>query len=913
MSKESENEKASYNSDTPMMRQYFDLKRKYPNMLLFFRLGDFYELFEDDAREVSALLGLTLTHRAGVPMCGVPYHAAESYINKLVAMRRRVAICDQMEDPRKAKGLVKREITRIVTPSTNLDDNTAQKEGHNFLGAVYLMKAKGREIYGAAFLDVATGSFEMTELNSREELLEELKRQSPTELLYPEEQESVMSGLLSGLSFALTMPIDGIYFDDGCNVLMSHFNVSTLAGFGCEDKVCGVMCAGAALRYVKENFTMTNLKHIMGLRFYEKTNFMRISDHTRRNLELVRSLRDNSTEGTLLSVLDETKTPMGSRLLRTYLLAPLLDKGEIEKRYDALELLMSRQGELSSLKEELKNFGDLEKLVSRLSTGYGTPRDLLGLRYCLHQLPKLKDILGRALKEAAGQELFECPERKVFLEDVFEKLKPDPELTDLLDRALSDDPPLRLQDGGIIKEGFDAELDELRKLSRDGRGYILELQTTEAERTGIKKLKVGYTKVFGYYIEVTKPNLHLVPENYIRKQTVVNGERFITPELKEMESRILHAEEQSLERETKLFQDLRQEVLQKHSAIQDSAGAVAKLDVLQNLAWISLQRDYRRPKIYEDDRLVIKAGRHPVVERLLSDKRFVPNDTFLNCGSDQIMLITGPNMAGKSTYIRQVALLVLMAQSGCFIPAESAEIGLADQIFTRVGASDELSRGQSTFMVEMTETANILHNATPKSLIILDEIGRGTSTYDGLAIAWAVVDYLNSEAKVKARTLFATHYHELIRLESLLPGVVNYNVAVWEDGQSVSFLHEIVRGGTNRSYGIHVAKLAGLPAPVVERATELLESFESRRGERGAEADLCGSAKPPDPESPAQGEEAPAAAGPGTPGANDRVSPAAPEEEKKDKDTASREEERLAFGEEMDKDEPRSVSQLELF
>lgn len=913
MSKESENNSASYNLDTPMMRQYFDLKRRYPNMLLFFRLGDFYELFEDDAREVSALLGLTLTHRASVPMCGVPYHAAESYINKLVRMRRRVAICDQMEDPKKAKGLVKREITRIVTPSTNLDDDVAQKEGHNFLGAIYLLKAKGREIYGAAFLDVATGSFEMTELPSREELLEELKRQAPTEILFPEEQEAVWKEFLSGFSFALAMPIDGIYFDDGCNVLLSHFSVASLAGFGCEDRTCGVMCAGAALRYVKENFTMTSLSHIMGLRFYEKTNFMRLSDHTRRNLELVRSLRENSTEGTLLSVLDETKTPMGSRLLRTWLLAPLLDKGEIEKRYDALELLMSRQGELSSLKEELKNFGDLEKLVSRLSTGYGTPRDLLGLRYCLHQLPKLKELLGQALNEAGRQELFECPERKVLLEDVFEKLKPDAELTDLLDRALADDPPLRLQDGGIIKEGFDPELDELRKLSRDGRGFILELQTKEAERTGIKKLKVGYTKVFGYYIEVTKPNLHLVPDNYIRKQTVVNGERFITPELKEMESRILHAEEQSLERETKLFQDLRQEVMQKHSSIQESAAAVARLDVLQNIAWISLQRDYRRPKIFEDDRLVIKAGRHPVVERLLSDKRFVPNDTFLNCSSDQIMLITGPNMAGKSTYIRQVALLVLMAQSGCFIPAESAEIGLADQIFTRVGASDELSRGQSTFMVEMTETANILHNATPKSLIILDEIGRGTSTYDGLAIAWAVVDYLNSEAKVKARTLFATHYHELIRLESLLPGVVNYNVAVWEDGQSVSFLHEIVRGGTNRSYGIHVAKLAGLPAPVVERATALLESFESRRGDRGLEP-----AAPEAPEAnpaaiPEENQSQPASAGEPEEAAAEPTIVRQTEQKKVDEDAPAEDPESLAFGEEIEKDEPRTVSQLELF
>ena len=909
MVKDNENTSAP-NLDTPMMRQYFELKRKYPGMLLFFRLGDFYELFEDDAREVSALLGLTLTHRVTVPMCGVPYHAAESYINKLVRMRRRVAICDQMEDPKKAKGLVKRAITRIVTPATNLDDEQTQKQGHNFLAAVYLLKAKGRETYGAAFLDVATGSFEMTELKSQEELLDELKRQTPTEILYAEGEESLWAEPLAALSFALSMPIDNLYFDDGYNVLVSHFGVASLAGFGCEDKACGVMCAGAALRYVKEKFVMADLDHIMSLRTYEKTKFMRLSDHTRRNLELVRSLRENSAEGTLLSVLDETKTPMGARLLRTWLLAPLLDKTEIERRYDALELLMSRQGELCALKEELKNFGDLEKLVSKLSTGYGTPRDLLGLRYALRQLPKLKELLGQALLEAEAEELVERAGKDVLLRDIFEKLRPDPELTDTLDRALSDDPPLRLQDGGIIKDGFDSELDEIRRFSKDGRDLILEMQSKEAERTGIKKLKVGYTKVFGYYIEVTKSNLDLVPDNYIRKQTVVNGERFITPELKELESKLLHAEEQSLEREAKIFQDLRQAVLEKHRFIQESADAVARLDVLLNIAWISLQRDYRRPKICEDDRLVIKAGRHPVVERLLSDKRFVPNDTHLNTTSDQIMLITGPNMAGKSTYIRQVALLVLMAQSGFFIPADSAEIGLADQIFTRVGASDELSRGQSTFMVEMTETANILHNATPRSLIILDEIGRGTSTYDGLAIAWAVVDYLHSEAKVKARTLFATHYHELIRLESLLPGVVNYNVAVWEDGKTVSFLHEIVRGGTNRSYGIHVAKLAGLPAPVVERAEELLESFERGRNVRNAEPALP---ETPDAQPPAEEEVSVKARPEETEKEKESPDAPAPEEAGETVEAPPEDAERSAFEEELKKDEPGTVSQLELF
>ena len=822
--------------ETPMMRQYFELKRKYPGMLLFFRLGDFYELFDDDAREVSTLLGLTLTHRVNMPMCGVPYHAAESYINKLVKMRRRVAVCDQMEDPKKAKGLVKREITRIVTPSTNLDDEQASKQGNNFLATVCSVKSKGREVFGAAFLDVATGSFEMTEMNSCEEAVEELRRLQPTEIIYPESGESVWQPALSGIQNALVMGIDDLYFDDGCNVLLSHFQVASLDGFGCADKVCGVMCAGAALRYIKENFAMLPLDHIMGLRYYEKSNFMRLGEHTRRNLELVRSMREGGTEGTLFSVLDETATPMGSRMLRSFLLAPLIEKQQIEARYDAIELLMSRQGELMEIKETLKNFGDLEKLVSRLSTGYGTPRDLLALRYCLHQLPALRGYVMESLAKARSEELFPNEDRYALLEDICEKLTPLPELTELLDRALSDDPPLRLTDGGIIRDGYNSELDEVRELSTNTKNYIAELQNKESQKTGIKKLKVGYTKVFGYYIEVSRSYLDQVPEEYIRKQTVVNGERFITPELKELENRILHAEERALELEGELFQELRQEVLKNHQRIQESAAAVASLDVFQSLSWISLQRDYRRPKIFTDTRLVIKKGRHPVVERLLPDKRFVPNDTFLNTTRDQIVLLTGPNMAGKSTYIRQVALLTLMAQSGIFIPAEEAEIGLADQIFTRVGASDELSRGQSTFMVEMTETANILHNATERSLIILDEIGRGTSTYDGLAIAWAVVDYLNSETKVKARTLFATHYHELIKLEETMPGVVNYNVAVWENGKTISFLHEIIRGGTNRSYGIHVAKLAGLPKPVIERAEKILSGLEGKGVEPAPQA-----------------------------------------------------------------------------
>lgn len=816
-------------NETPMMRQYFELKRKYPGMLLFFRLGDFYELFDSDAREVSALLGLTLTHRSNMPMCGVPYHAAEGYINKLVKMRRRIAVCDQMEDPKKAKGLVKREITRIVTPSTNLDDEQALEAGNNFLAAVNCLKLKGRIVYGAAFLDVATGSFEMTEAASLEEVREEIRRRRPTEILYPEGQESIFREALEDFSFALTMPQDDLFFDDGYNVLLAHFKVASLLGFGCEDKTCGVMCAGCALRYVKENFAKLPLDHIMGLRYYERSNFMILSEHTRRNLELVRSLRENDTSGTLFSVLDETETPMGSRMLRSWLLAPLIKKAEIEARYDAIELFLARQMDITELKEELKNFGDLEKLVSRLSTGYGTPRDLLALRYCLDQLPKIRARVDALLAFSKECELLPGESRYALMEEIRDKLSPLPELADLLHRALNDDPPLRLQDGGIIKDGYDADLDASRELSSNARGYIANLQQREMERTGLKKLKIGYTKVFGYYIEISKSNLDAVPADYIRKQTVVNGERFITPELKELEEKILHAEEESLARESELFQELRQAVMAEHSAIQKSAEAVAYLDVIQNIAWLSLQRDYRRPAITEDLKLSIKGGRHPVVERLLPDKRFVPNDTSLDAEGDQIMLITGPNMAGKSTYIRQVALLVLMAQSGLFIPVSEASIGLTDQIFTRVGASDELSKGQSTFMVEMTETANILHNATKRSLIILDEIGRGTSTYDGLAIAWAVVDYLSSEEKVKARTLFATHYHELIKLESFMKGVVNYNVAVWEDGKEIVFLHEIVRGGTNRSYGIHVAKLAGLPAPVVRRAEQLLSELEGQK------------------------------------------------------------------------------------
>ncbi len=843
------------------MRQYMSVKKRYPDHILLFRMGDFYEMFLDDAIEASRLLNLTLTQRDKknkIPMCGVPYHAAEVYIGRLLQHKKRVAICDQVEDPKKAKGLVKRRVVRVVTPSTTFDERQLADRANNFLVALYARpggNSPSMSRTGFAVLDVTTGTFEVAELTGAEALRQELVRTQPREIIIPPDFPVDEWEMDSVFSQALVVPLEPVYFDDGRNVLLNHFRVLSLEGFGCEKMTFGVSAAGAALRYVQENLPESSLDHIRSLRVFNREHYLVLDDVSRRNLELTRALRDGSAAGTLLGALDETVTAMGARMLRQWINAPLLDVAEIAARQDALEALSQAQALMPKLQETLRGVMDIERLTSRLSTGYGNPRDLAGLRASLQLAPKLRELLGRVIKRADAEMLLDgqimrdaarpsdvekggdtssSSDSSDLLGDLLDDLSEVPELRDLLERAIVDDPPLKIQDGGIIRQGYSEELDELRSLSRSGKDWIAKLQLSESERTGIKSLKVGYNKVFGYYIEVTKPNLRLVPEEYIRKQTIANGERFVTPELKEMESRILHADERAHQLEYDLFQELRMRVAAENEALQKLARAVATLDVLQNLAWLALQRNFCRPVVNSSDSLHIVGGRHPVVERLLPEQQFVPNDTALNTIDAQIVVLTGPNMSGKSTYIRQVALLTLMAQMGSFIPAESATIGIVDRIFTRVGASDELTRGQSTFMVEMSETANILNNATPRSLIILDEIGRGTSTYDGLSIAWSVVEYIHNCPKVKAKTLFATHYHELVQLEHQLPGVVNYNVAVKEYKDEVVFLHEIVRGGTDRSYGIHVARLAGIPDTVIERAKTILEHLESTHQEKAA-------------------------------------------------------------------------------
>ena len=831
---------------TPMMSQYMAVKKQYPGTILLFRLGDFYEMFWDDAVEASRLLGLTLTRRGtskgeDVPMCGMPYHAAESYIGKLLQHRKRVAICEQVEDPRTAKGIVKREVIRVISPSTTFDEKQLDDSANNYLVALYPRSVKGSLHAGFAVLDITTGLFEVAELSDAEAVRQELVRIQPSEILVPDDADLSPWNSEPAFNDALVVPLSTLYFDDGRNVLLKHFQVHSLEGFGCESMPFGIPAAGAALRYVQENLLEASLDHVNSLRVFNRDQFMRLGDVTRRNLELTRALRDGSTAGTLLGVLDETVTAMGARLLRQWINAPLLDIDEIVRRQDAIEALSLCQDRLPALKDILSQVSDIERLTSRLSTGYGSPRDLAGLRASLHAAPRLREVVSDVATAAAADLLpLESPDDSresasppaSLMTQLYADLQEPPDLSALLDRAIVDNPPLKLQEGGIIRGGYNAELDELRDLAHSGKDWIAKLQLAESERTGIRSLKVGYNKVFGYYIEVTKTNLHLVPEEYIRKQTISTGERFVTPELKEMESRILHAEERSHDLEYDLFQELRMQVAAHNQQLQALSHSIAILDVLRNLAWLALQRTYCRPKITDSTSLIINGGRHPVVERLLPDRQFVPNNTQLDTGTAQIVILTGPNMSGKSTYIRQVALLVLMAQMGSFIPADSAEIGIVDRIFTRVGASDELSRGQSTFMVEMTETANILNNATSRSLIILDEIGRGTSTYDGLSIAWSVVEYLHNCTAVKAKTLFATHYHELIQLEHQLTGVVNYNVAVREYQDEVVFMHQIVRGGTDRSYGIHVAQLAGVPATVIERAKIILAHLETTHQEK---------------------------------------------------------------------------------
>ena len=800
---------------SPMMQQYVETKKQYHDCILFYRLGDFYEMFFEDAITVSRELELTLTGKdcgleERAPMCGVPYHAVETYLNRLVQKGYKVAIAEQMEDPKLAKGLVKREVVSIVTPGTIFSDQALDETKNNYLMAiVYLEKS-----FGIAACDVTTGDFYVTEADSERTLMDELTKYTPSEIVCNE--AFFMSGidtadLRERLGLMLSSLENRYFSDEACHsVLKDHFGVSTLKGFGLEDYPVGTIAAGAIMQYLLET-QKNNLSHITRISPYRTGRFMVIDTSTRRNLELTETLREKQKRGSLLWVLDKTKTAMGARLLRSFIEQPLVDKNEIIRRQDAVEELGDNFIDREELIEYLNPIYDLERLIGRISYQTANPRDLIAFRNSLQMLPHIKQILNS----------FNCS----LLKEINGDLDTLEDITELIEKSIKEEPPITVREGGMIKEGYNEEVDRLRSAKTDGKQWLAELEAQERERTGIKNLRVKFNKVFGYYLEVTNSFLPMVPDDYIRKQTLTNAERFSTPKLKELENLILGAEDKLFVLEYDLFCDIRRKIGEQVLRIQQTAKAIAGIDVLCSLSVVATRYNYVRPKINEKGIIDIRDGRHPVVERMMRDDLFIANDTYLDNNSRRISIITGPNMAGKSTYMRQTALICLMAQLGSFVPAKAANIGICDRIFTRVGASDDLASGQSTFMVEMTEVANILCNATKNSLLILDEIGRGTSTFDGLSIAWAVVEYIANPRQLGAKTLFATHYHELTELEGSLPGVNNYCVAVKEMGDDIVFLRKIVKGGADKSYGIQVAKLAGVPAVVLERAKELVQEL----------------------------------------------------------------------------------------
>jgi DNA mismatch repair protein MutS len=806
---------------TPMMQQYRRLRKSIPaDTLLLFRLGDFYELFFEDAKVASALLNLALTRRNGVPMCGVPYHAAQGYIAKLIKAGRRVAICDQMSEPQPGK-IVSRDITQIISAGTVSDWNLLDAKRANYLGAVYFDNAS----FGLAYVDLTTGEFRLTQLRDRQSLLNELARVSPSELLVSAGQKDSLGDIDHALEYD-----SYAFFPEHANfTLCEHFEVKSLDGFGCGHMPQAIAAAGAIVHYLKHQLRR-KIDHLTSLRCDAPADYVLLDAATQANLELVesRSQRDTS----LLAVLDRTVTPMGARKLRAWILQPLRDLIGLECRQQMIADLLQEPDLLSSIRTDLKSVRDIERALGRLSQASGNPRDLVVLKTSLEQIPKLKSELQKLIERAERgigfQPISAASHAGSLCHRLQNEIQEMPALAEKLAKALVDDPPLALREGGIFRDGYDAGLDELRQASRDGKDWIGQLQEREIAATGIKSLKVRYNSVFGYFIEVTKANLASVPPHYTRKQTTVGGERFITPELKEMEGKILGADERARNLEYELYQILREETLRELGPIQRTAEAIAIVDVICALAETARLFNYCRPALNESLRLVIKDGRHPVLDQNLIDEKFVPNDTSLDGQDLRLAIVTGPNMAGKSTYIRQAALIALMAQIGSFVPAANAEIGLVDRIFTRVGANDDLARGQSTFMVEMNETANIVNNATDRSLVILDEIGRGTSTFDGLSIAWSIAEFLHE--KIKARTLFATHYHELTKLAEEREGVCNYNVAVREWNDQIIFLRKIVPGGADKSYGIQVARLAGLPKEILDRAKEILSQLEKPDG-----------------------------------------------------------------------------------
>ena len=800
---------------TPMMKQYMETKSQYQDCILFYRLGDFYEMFFEDALTASRELEITLTGKncgqeEKAPMCGVPYHAVEGYLNRLVAKGYKVAICEQVEDPKTTKGIVKREVVRIVTPGTNLDTQALDETKNNYIMCIVYIADR----YGVSVADISTGDYFVTEIPDSAKLLDEIYRFSPSEIICNE--AFYMSGVdMDGKKDRLGITIYSLeswYFDDEVcrKKLLEHFEVSSFAGLGLADYDCGIISAGALLQYLLETQknSLSNLTHITP---YAAGKFMMIDSSTRRNLELCETLREKQKRGSLLWVLDKTKTAMGARTLRKYVEQPLIDKTEIIRRLDAVQELKEQAISREEIREYLSPVYDLERLITKIAYGSANPRDLTAFRSSLEMLPALLYILQEMKAE--------------LLKDLAVDLDPLEDLCILVKKAIREDPPIAMKEGNIINDGYNEEVDKLRRAKSDGKDWLAKLENDEREKTGIKNLKIKYNKVFGYYLEVTNSYKEMVPEYYTRKQTLANAERYITPELKELEDMILGAEDKLYALEYELYSEVRDLIASQIERIQKTAKAVAALDAFASLALVAERNNYVRPKINEKGVIDIKEGRHPVVERMIPNEMFISNDTYLDDKKHRISIITGPNMAGKSTYMRQTALIALMAQIGSFVPAKSANIGLSDRIFTRVGASDDLASGQSTFMVEMTEVANILRNATSKSLLILDEIGRGTSTFDGLSIAWAVIEYISDSRLLGAKTLFATHYHELTELEGKIDNVNNYCIAVKEKGDDIVFLRKIVKGGADKSYGIQVAKLAGVPELVIGRAKEIVEEL----------------------------------------------------------------------------------------
>ncbi|HHW70527.1 MAG TPA: DNA mismatch repair protein MutS [Clostridiales bacterium] len=802
---------------TPMMQQYLQIKEQHRDALLFFRLGDFYELFFEDAITASKELEITLTGRdcgleERAPMCGVPYHSVEGYIARLIEKGYKIAICEQLEDPSEAKGIVKRDVVRIITPGTLVETSMLDEKTNNYLVSLY----KGQGYWGISIVDVSTGEFLISQVES-DKLIDELTRIQPSEIIIEENIKSLEQELIELIEKNLNIYVTSYHSwafdkDTSYKCLLRHFNVSSLEGYGCEHMTYGICAAGALIEYLSETQKNT-LQHINRIQTYYLNKYMVLDFHTRRNLELVETMRSKQKKGSLLWLLDKTNTAMGGRLLKHWIQQPLTNPEEINKRLEAIEELTQKFNLMEQLKDNLNLVYDLERLASKVCYGSVNARDLISLKESVKVLPNIKELLE------------ECT--SVLLKEIYENLDPLEDIYSLIAESIIDDPPITIKEGNIIKDNFNDQLDYYRKALNEGKSWIASLELKEKKTTGIKTLKVGFNKVFGYYIEVTKSYLDKVPEHYIRKQTLVNAERYITPELKKVEDDILAAEEKSIKLEYEIFAEIRENIAKQVERIQDSAQKIALLDTLWSLSKVALDNGYIKPIVNNEGIIQINNGRHPVVEQTLLHEQFVPNDTYLDMDENRIMIITGPNMAGKSTYMRQVALIVLMAQIGSFVPAEEATIGVVDRIFTRVGASDDLAAGQSTFMVEMSEVANILNNATPNSLLILDEIGRGTSTFDGLSIAWAVVEYICESKNIGAKTLFATHYHELTELEGQYKGVKNYKIAVKEYGDDIIFLRKIMKGSADKSFGIQVAKLAGLPNPVVERAKIILEQLES--------------------------------------------------------------------------------------